>query len=148
MKCPECGATTEVIDSRWVASGSYEEKRNRLVQQTTRRRRSCPSGHRFTTYETVMREGVESLLDLMEDRIQVLESAVLALYTSHTGKAADAVRKIAGITQQEIATEADISVSCVCRSLRKGKPESHFDDDVLKELARLVSQKLELGSAA
>lgn len=45
MECPQCGAPIEsengakVIDSRKVPDGSV------------RRRRVCPRGHRFTTYE-------------------------------------------------------------------------------------------------
>jgi len=43
--CPECGrAKTKVIDSR--VEGAARSKR---------RRRECPLGHRFTTYENVER---------------------------------------------------------------------------------------------
>lgn len=36
--CPECGGRTRVIDSR-------------VTKRTTRRRRACELGHRFTTVE-------------------------------------------------------------------------------------------------
>jgi hypothetical protein len=38
MNCPECNADSEVVDSRPGGNGQ-------------RRRRACPSGHRWTTYE-------------------------------------------------------------------------------------------------
>lgn len=41
MRCPECEAETAVVDSR-------------KVEGTTRRRRECLEGHRFTTLETVV----------------------------------------------------------------------------------------------
>lgn len=41
MKCPECEAETSVVDSR-------------KVEGTTRRRRECVEGHRFTTQESVV----------------------------------------------------------------------------------------------
>lgn len=40
MKCPECGADTEVKDSRPTGSGAIK------------RRRWCKQGHRYTTLET------------------------------------------------------------------------------------------------
>lgn len=41
MRCPECEAETAVVDSR-------------KVEGTTRRRRECLEGHRFTTEESVV----------------------------------------------------------------------------------------------
>lgn len=46
MRCPECEAETAVVDSRKIAG-------------TTRRRRECRGGHRFTTLEAVVAEPVE-----------------------------------------------------------------------------------------
>ena len=46
MRCPECEAETSVVDSR-------------KVEGTTRRRRECRGGHRFTTLETVVVEAAE-----------------------------------------------------------------------------------------
>ena len=40
MKCDKCGAWSEVLDTREMAS-----------QGVTRRRRECGNGHVFTTYE-------------------------------------------------------------------------------------------------
>ena len=41
MRCPECDAVTAVVDSR-------------KVEGTTRRRRECLEGHRFSTEESVV----------------------------------------------------------------------------------------------
>lgn len=41
-RCPMCGKRTQVVDSRWIPT-----------QFKLRRRRECPIGHRFTTYEDV-----------------------------------------------------------------------------------------------
>lgn len=43
ITCPECGALGEVTDSRPNEVG-------------VRRRRRCPSGHRFTTQEIILSE--------------------------------------------------------------------------------------------
>lgn len=43
MSCPECGAATNVVDSR-------------VTKTRVRRRRLCDSGHRFTTYELLATE--------------------------------------------------------------------------------------------
>lgn len=45
MICPDCGAETDVKDSR-------PANNNRAI----RRRRLCPRGHRFTTYEEVAQD--------------------------------------------------------------------------------------------
>lgn len=44
MKCPVCGKHTEVIDSRMKLDG------------TRRRRYECANLHRFTTFETILKE--------------------------------------------------------------------------------------------
>ena len=44
MLCPECDAEMRIRDSR--AIGGY-----------VRRRRACPEGHRFTSYEVIPRGG-------------------------------------------------------------------------------------------
>lgn len=42
MKCPECGAESSVLETR----------------DASRRRRKCQNGHRFTTMEVVVPEGL------------------------------------------------------------------------------------------
>ena len=60
MKCPECGAWTEVLESRRPKTDNY-----------IYRRRECGNGHRFTTHEQV------AYIDAPRrkaDRLEVLES--------------------------------------------------------------------------
>lgn len=47
MKCPVCRAWTEVLESR-----PWKEK--------VTRRRECANGHRFTTYELVVKETISN----------------------------------------------------------------------------------------
>ena len=61
MRCPECENPTVVVDSRKVSG-------------TTRRRRECELGHRFTTLETVVVEEpreikTESMVEPWAERI-------------------------------------------------------------------------------
>lgn len=46
MRCPTCGAPTEVKDTRPLSAGA-----------TIRRRRLCANGHRFTTHEALPKAG-------------------------------------------------------------------------------------------
>lgn len=51
--CPICGLGSMVIDSRDACTSL------RSINYDRRRRRECPSGHRFTTYESVRDIGSE-----------------------------------------------------------------------------------------
>jgi transcriptional regulator NrdR family protein len=60
LKCPECGAWTEVLETKKI--------RNTNI---LKRRRECANGHRFTTHEQV------AYIDMPRkkaDRLEVLES--------------------------------------------------------------------------
>lgn len=54
MKCPKCGGTSQVLDSRANESG-------------IRRRRRCEAGHRFTTQEVTLSEWQTKIEEAVDD---------------------------------------------------------------------------------
>ncbi len=42
MTCPDCGSTASIV---------LDTRRGSLHGRATRRRRECPEGHRYTSYE-------------------------------------------------------------------------------------------------
>jgi len=65
LKCPECGAWTDVVESRPSEVHGY------------RRRRECANGHRFTTEEVVIPE--EQLTKERRDRLMRNKERVVAV---------------------------------------------------------------------
>lgn len=86
MKCPHCGATSQVFDSRPTVDGSVH------------RRRRCENDHRFSTREVLVEVGdqrsqMTSLLKSLDD-VGAGMQRLSASQTEHTAMAAQLVRRM------------------------------------------------------
>ena len=102
--CPECGRQTSVIDSRRV-EGKTQGQAPRGVQ-SIRRRRKCDCGNRFTTYETILDEGILERYDMLETRIEALEAVAKGDVLDDQYQWLDGLRQLFGMTDQELSLAA------------------------------------------
>lgn len=69
MRCPECGAASRVLETNRV-TGEEGDKYYYLGDCTTRRRRECTKGHRFTTLERPQGREAEAVKNIDLDSLK------------------------------------------------------------------------------
>lgn len=108
MNCPECGADTQVIDSR-ISEGKSGNCLGPHNMQSVRRRRRCPNGHRFSTYESPVDEGWAVQVDYLESRLDVVTKFLLARVAESEPDEWESLRLMLGHTQEQLAEHMRVS---------------------------------------
>lgn len=132
MNCPECGATTSVVDSRPIADGG-----------TIRRRRLCPNGHRATSYEMYKDENVQERINQLEATIDSLRSFALASFEPKFNQVHRwrALCDLLGADHGAVCIAAGLSPGYLAHA-ETHKPKLIVADIIERELRALIFERL------